>query len=394
MPAPERKMEASEVPMSRTKTLALVAASLAAVACPAAVADDPPPGTQRPFDRVRVRTEMLARMDAKIDADAAKAHLDARILLDETMPLPYLGVDADPGEGGMKITKVYPATGAEAAGLKEGDVILSVDGRPTPDAAALGLAIRAHDVGDTLTFRWRRGGTETEAKAVLGKRPEEDEDEEEQFAAALANGEASAPQPFRLTMETATPSETFPSRLEAILGGHGQPPGFVLTIGDGGRFLRQGNDDPTGIRFPMAWVRDFAARDVRAEVRFRLTGGRQDRAAGIVVRGENPWTYLVARANAVEGDLRIFRVVQGLRRTLPGARVKVAIDDGQWHVLRVVAQGATIEAQVDDGPRASSADTFVRGGRVGLWTKSDSVTDFDDFAAYPLPFTGRREGEK
>ncbi len=370
--------------MSRTRTLALVASSLAALVCPSAVADDPVPAAPRVFDRVKVRTEMLARMDAKIDAEAAEAHLDARILLDETMPLPYLGVDADPAEGGMKVTKVYPATGAEAAGLKEGDVVLSVDGRPTPDAAALGLAIRAHDVGDPLVFRWRRDGVESEAKSVLRKRPEEDEDEEEQFAYAQG-GPNEQRDSIRFDFEGRKAGEPPADALEPLLGGHGRAPLWYVRIEGTSSFLRQEDDDPTGIRFPMLWAKGFSSRDVEAEVRFRLWSGRQDRAAGIVVRGENPWTYLVARANAIEGDLRIFRVVQGLRRTLPGGKAKVAIDDKAWHTLRVSAQGATIEARVDDGPAVSSYDTFVRGGRVGLWTKSDSVTDFDDLKAVAAP---------
>jgi hypothetical protein len=346
------------------------------------------PAAPAPFDRVRVRQALLARMDAKIDADAARAHLEARVLLDETMPLPYLGIDADPAPGGMKVTKVYPLTGAEAAGLREGDVVTSVDGRPTPDVPALGLAIRAHDVGDTLRFRFLRDGKETEVATTLGRRPEEDEDEDEQFAYAREGSAPGAPAPR--TFDFAGPEGGLPEGLEAVLGGHGRAPAFVVRKDAAGTFLRQTDDDPTGIRFPMAWVRDFAAHDVRASVRFRFVAGRQDRAAGIVVRGETPWTYLVARVNAVEGDLRIFRVAHGLRRTILGAKVKADVADGGWHTLEVTAQGPRLTASVDGKATAAGYDTYVRGGRVGLWTKSDSVTDFDDFAVAPIV---PREGE-
>jgi hypothetical protein len=366
---------------------ALLLTALLAIPCASrARADDAAaPPIPAPFDRVRVRQALLARMDARIDAEAARAHLEARVLLDETLPLPYLGIDADPAPGGMKVTKVYPMTGAEAAGLREGDLVTSVDGRPTPDVPALGLAIRAHDVGDTLRFRWLRDGKESEAVAALGRRPEEDEDEDEQFAYAReAPAAAPAPPPF----DFAGPEGGPPDGLEAVLGGHGRPPRFVVTRDAGGSFLRQTDDDATGIRFPMAWVRGGAWHDVKVSVRFRFAGGRQDRAAGVVVRGETPSTYLVARANAVEGDLRIFRCANGLRRTILGAKVRADVADEAWHTLVVTAEGPRIAATVDGKATATGYDTYVRGGRVGLWTKSDSVTDFDDLTVEPIAPAG------
>ena len=370
---------------------AVVVASAAMLAVGARAGDAP--SSPRPFDRVRVRQAILSRLDAKIDADAARAHLDARVVLDEAMPLPYLGVDADPvadsgaAQGGMKITKVYPATGAEAAGLREGDVLVAVSGRPTTDPVSLGLAIRSHEVGDVLSFVYVRAGATIEATAPLGRRPEEDEDEEEQFAAVLPSGEpAPSPSPFSLALTPAVRDVPLGTLgLEALLGGHGRPPAFRVESEGTHAWLRQTDDDPTGIRFPMAWVTALRAPDVSATVRIRLVGGRQDRAGGLVVRGENAHTYLVARLNAVEGDLRIFRVAGGLRRTLPGARARVdGLGDG-WHVLEVVARGPEIRARLDGGEAVVGYDTYVRGGRVGVWTKSDSVTDFEGLEATPLP---------
>ena len=80
-----------------------------------------------------------------------------------------------------------------------------------------------------------------------------------------------------------------------------------------------------GIRFPMALVSNVEADDVVGRIRFRVVGGAQDRAAGILLRYRDPYNYLVARANSVEGDLRIFRTVNGLRRTLPGAVAGIAL---------------------------------------------------------------------
>ena len=342
-------------------------------------ADD---GTPEPFDRVKLRLELLQSMDQRIEDRAAAAHLEARLMLDRIMPLPYVGIDADPVEGGMKITKIYPLTGAEKAGLRAGDVIVAVGRYPATTPKELGLAIRTHEVGDTVTVRLRREGKGMDAAVHLGTRPEEDEDEAEQFPAYASKPEvARTPRAYDFQDVTAA---AWPEALEPVLGGHGNPPRFVGRREGEQVFLRQEDGDPTGIRFPMALVRRFWSPDVVVRVRFRLAGGRQDQAAGIVIRGQNEYTYLVARANAVEGDLRIFRAAHGLRRTLPGARGLVSVGDGAWHTLEVRAEGPKITARVDDGPEVVGYDTYVRGGRVGLWTKSDAISDFDDLDVRPL----------
>src|SRR5690349_23103779 len=81
-----------------------------------------------PRDPAVVRLELLARMDSQIDAIATRSRLDARLLLNTVMPLPYLGVDTEQVPGGLSITAVYSDTGAEACGLRKGDVLNAVDG--------------------------------------------------------------------------------------------------------------------------------------------------------------------------------------------------------------------------------------------------------------------------
>lgn len=153
----------------------------------------------------------------------------------------------------------------------------------------------------------------------------------------------------------------------------------------GARILRQSAAERTGVRYPMAWAAELRARDVEARVRCRLVSGVQDRATGLVVRSQDRWTYLVARVNGAEGDLCLFRCTHGRRPCLPGGRVPADLNYGARHVLRVRAQGPRITATLDGTVEVASYDTYVRGWHVGLWTKSDSVTDFDDFAAKGLP---------
>lgn len=362
------------VPAFRHRALARVTLAAAALAALAALgparADEPAPDRDDP---VLLRRLLLARLDAEADARAARDHLAARLAVDAVLPIPYFGIDADPAEGGMKVTRVYPNTSAAAAGLAAGDLVVEVDGQRTDTPATLGRAIRRARVGATLTVAWVRAGVRTTSSAVLSRRPEEDEDEDEQFPDTAAA--AAAPGRRAFTFDGADVLEG----LEPRLGGHGAPPRFEAVAHDGGRALRQADGDPTGIRFPLAVVRGFQALDVAARVRFRLAGGVNDRAAGIVVRMKDPANYLVARANAVEGDLRIFRTVNGLRRTLPGAVVKAAFDDGAWHTLEVRAEGPRVTAVLDGTTTVTSYDTYLGRGAAGLWTKSDSVTEFDDF---------------
>ncbi|MFO0982991.1 MAG: PDZ domain-containing protein [Planctomycetota bacterium] len=327
-------------------------------------------------DPALLRRELLAALDARIDAIAARAHLEARLALDQVVPIPYLGVDADPGERGVLIKAVYALTAAEAAGLMPGDVLASLDGDRTDSKVTLGAAIRKHRVGDSVELRFFRGGEARQARAVLAPRPEEDEDEDEQFP-DLPPREVSSTGSVQLGFENDAEGTT-PAAIEAALGGHGLPARFVVVRDGTGQVLRQDAADTTGIRFPIAVVRGFRAGDVVARVRFRYAGGRVDQAAGIVLRYQDPGNYLVARANAAEGDLRIFRVANGLRRTLPGAIGKGATDDDRWHTLEFRARGTQLTATLDDTVTVTAADSYFLTGGAGLWTKSDSITDFDD----------------
>src|SRR6185436_12210817 len=81
--------------------------------------ETPPPA---PDDPAVQHLRLLARMDAEIDAQATRAHLEARRLLEELLPVPYLGLDVTPKDGGVHVDHVYADSGAESAGLLEGDV--------------------------------------------------------------------------------------------------------------------------------------------------------------------------------------------------------------------------------------------------------------------------------
>src|SRR6266403_784203 len=115
--------------------------------------------------------------------------------------------------------------------------------------------------------------------------------------------------------------------------------------------------------------------DIDVSVKFYPLSGKEDASGGIVLRF-NDGKYYVVRANALEGNLRLYSYDRG-RRQLASASVK-APALGQWHTVRVVAVGDQIQAWLDGKLYLDHRDPRFKSGRVGLWTKADSVTAFDD----------------
>jgi hypothetical protein len=115
--------------------------------------------------------------------------------------------------------------------------------------------------------------------------------------------------------------------------------------------------------------------DVDVSMRFKPMSGREDASGGIVFRFTDG-KYYVVRANALEDNFRLYYYDRG-RRQLASVRVK-APALGQWHTLRVVAVGDHIQAWLDGTLYLDHRDARFRSGRVGLWTKADSITAFDD----------------
>ena len=115
--------------------------------------------------------------------------------------------------------------------------------------------------------------------------------------------------------------------------------------------------------------------DVDVSVKFKPMSGREDASGGIVVRF-NDGKYYVARANALENNFRLYYYDRG-RRQLASASVQPPAL-AQWHTIRVVALGDHIQAWLDGKLYLDHRDTRFKSGRVGLWTKADSVTAFDD----------------
>jgi hypothetical protein len=152
-----------------------------------------------------------------------------------------------------------------------------------------------------------------------------------------------------------------------------------------GKYLAQLDADRTNARFPTAVLSDVSAANVDLSVRFRPISGRVDQAAGLLWRYQNEDNYYLVRANALEDNVVVYKVEGGKRTDLPvkgeGRTYgkKVDVPTGQWSTLRIVANGHLFEVYFN-GSKLYEVDdaTFAQPGRVGVWTKADSVTQFDD----------------
>jgi hypothetical protein len=152
---------------------------------------------------------------------------------------------------------------------------------------------------------------------------------------------------------------------------------------EGKRALAQLNTDPTDYRFPLAIYMPTVPSDLEATIHFRPVSGKIDQAGGVVVRLVGRNNYYIARANALENNVRFYRVVAGRREQLATANVMVA--SGKWHTLSLRAQGQRFTVSFDGKVLHRARDTTFRApGKVALWTKADSVTHFDWLEIKPL----------
>ena len=150
-----------------------------------------------------------------------------------------------------------------------------------------------------------------------------------------------------------------------------------------GKAIAQMSADPTDYRFPLAVYEPLPVQDVEASVRFKAISGKGDRAGGLAVRLTDADNYYVARANALEDNVRLYRVVKGDRQQLASASAKVS--SGAWHTLTLRAEGDRLSVSFDGKPLLTHSDrTFTGLGKVALWTKADSVTRFDRLVIRPL----------
>jgi hypothetical protein len=154
------------------------------------------------------------------------------------------------------------------------------------------------------------------------------------------------------------------------------------TAPSGGHVLKQSGE----AAYPLALKQGTSIKDGFVEAKFKAISGSEDRAGGLVWRARDADNYYVARANALEDNVVLYKTVNGVRRSLDivgrrgGYGVEQPVAANQWHTLRVEFAGTRFRVIFNDKPLFEVDDsTFTEPGMVGLWTKADSVTAFDAF---------------
>jgi predicted peroxiredoxin len=131
--------------------------------------------------------------------------------------------------------------------------------------------------------------------------------------------------------------------------------------------------------YPICLKNDTSLKDGFVEVKFKSVTGKEDQAGGVIWRAKDADNYYIARANALEDNVTIYHTIKGSRVAFKNVNHKVK--SGTWHTLRVEFQGNHFTVTFDSEKVIEATDdSFPEAGKVGVWTKADSVTLFDDFS--------------
>jgi hypothetical protein len=146
-----------------------------------------------------------------------------------------------------------------------------------------------------------------------------------------------------------------------------------------GYALAQTAEGPNAL-FNLCVLDDTKFKDVEASVEFKAVKGKLDQGGGIVWRYQDANNYYLARMNPLEDNFRVYKVIDGKRTQFENFEIKVPA--GEWHTLKIKQEGEHIECFLD-GKKCldHKDDSITKAGKVGLWTKADAHTHFDNFTA-------------
>jgi hypothetical protein len=144
-----------------------------------------------------------------------------------------------------------------------------------------------------------------------------------------------------------------------------------------GFVLSQTAESPNAV-FNICIAEDARYKDVELAVSFKAIAGKHDQGGGFVWRYQDANNYYICRMNPLEDNYRVYKVVAG-KRTQLGGKEDVKVKAGEWHTLKVEVKGNKMEGYLDGEKLWEiTDDTYQKAGKIGLWTKADAQTYFDD----------------
>jgi hypothetical protein len=178
-----------------------------------------------------------------------------------------------------------------------------------------------------------------------------------------------------------------PSGFTSALTGHGTIGQWSVMQDDSApsppNVIAQTSTDSTDYRFPLAIAENTNYKDLALSVKFKTISGKVDQGGGLVFRLKDKDNYYIVRANALEDNFRLYHVINGRRVQFAGAKFKVT--SNVWHEIKVEARGNEFKCFYDGQLKFTAKnETFKDAGKIGLWTKADSVIHFDELTVEDL----------
>jgi hypothetical protein len=144
-----------------------------------------------------------------------------------------------------------------------------------------------------------------------------------------------------------------------------------------GYVLAQMAESPSAF-FNICVAEDTKYKDLELTVSFKAIRGKNDQGGGLVWRFQDQNNYYIARMNPLEDNFRVYKVVAGKRIQL-GTKEDLKVPAGEWHTIKIEQQGDDIQCSLDGNKHLDvHDDTFKEGGKIGVWSKADAQTYFDN----------------
>ncbi len=174
--------------------------------------------------------------------------------------------------------------------------------------------------------------------------------------------------------------EKVPAGFVPVLSGTGKEGSWTVKTEpsalSGTKVLAQTSIDELDLRFPILLYDELIAKDIDVTVQFKTVSGKVEQAAGIIVRFQDENHFYLVYASALEDDVRLYKIVDSVPQPIAGESARVS--SSEWHTLRVAVQNTHFQVFFDNQSLFEADDATFEAGKIGLSTKADSVTVFDN----------------